>query len=267
MKYVYFVAILIPISFLANAKVDTAFIYSKSMNKTFKTVVITPKKYKKQKAYPSIYLLHGYAGSYSNWIIKAPFLQDLSTLYETIIVCPDGGFSSWYFDSPIDTTMKFKTFIGEEVVDYIDNHYATIKDKLARAITGLSMGGHGALYIAYSFNNKFGVCGSMSGGVDLFASKAKFDIAKRIGDTLKYRDNWVQLSALNFLSHLKKDSGLKMIIDCGIDDYFYEANLQLHQILIAHQIPHEFIIRPGAHNWDYWTDSIKYHFLFFKSFF
>ena len=82
------------------ATVDTIIIPSKAMNKSINAIVITPKKYKKRNHYPVTYLLHGYGGNYSNWIKKAPFLQELSTLYNMIIVCPDGAVGSWYIDSP-----------------------------------------------------------------------------------------------------------------------------------------------------------------------
>ncbi len=60
-----------------------------------------------------------------------------------ILVCPDGGYNSWYFDSPIDLTSKYETHISNEVVNYIDTNYKTIPDRNHRVITGLSMGGMG----------------------------------------------------------------------------------------------------------------------------
>jgi S-formylglutathione hydrolase FrmB len=82
-----------------------------------------------------------------------PELKTYADEYKVLIVCPDGGNSSWYFDSPVDSTMKYETYIGKEVPDYIDAHYKTIKNRTARAITGLSMGGHGALFIAFRHSN------------------------------------------------------------------------------------------------------------------
>ena len=267
MKKLFFLIFLIALVFEAKSGVDTISIPSNAMGQTFNAVVVTPKGYKKRKAYPTVYLLHGFAGNYSNWIVKAPFLQALSTQYKMIIVCPNGGFSSWYFDSPIDTTMKYKTYIGKEVIDFIDSHYATIKQKTARAITGLSMGGHGALYLAKEFSETFGACGSMSGGVNLYASKNKFDISKRIGDTLRFKQSWIDYSAVSFLPKVNKQDSLKIIIDCGIDDFFFEANQQLHHELIKNKVPHDFIVRPGAHNWVYWTNAVKYQLQFFYEYF
>ncbi len=267
MKKIILAVFVLLFSLQTQAKVDTIVIPSKAMNKSFKAVVITPKNYKKRQSYPTVYLLHGYSDYYGNWIRKAPILQQLATLYQFIVICPDGGFSSWYFDSPIDTTFKYRTYVGEEVVNFIDEHYSTIKQKTARAITGLSMGGHGALYLAKEFPLTFGACGSMSGGVNLFDSKNRFHISKRIGDTVNYKQNWIDYSAVNFLPKIDVKDSLKIIIDCGIDDFFFEGNQQLHANLIKNKIPHDYIVRPGAHQWSYWISAIEYQLLFFNQYF
>ena len=58
-----------------------------------------------------------------------------------------------------------------------------------------------------------------------------------------------------------------LIFDCGIDDFFYDANRRLHEKLIERNIPHDYIERPGNHTWEYWTNSIKYQLLFFRDYF
>ena len=57
------------------------------------------------------------------------------------------------------------------------------------------------------------------------------------------------------------------MIDCGTDDFFYEVNQRLHEGTSLSQYPHDYIIRPGAHNWDYWSNAIKYQALFFHDYF
>jgi len=250
------------------ATVDTVSIYSNAMHKDFKCVVIKPDSYKKKKnSYPVVYLLHGYGGWYSNWIIRVPDLKKYADEYKLMIVCPDGGYSSWYFDSPIDSTMKYETYIGTEVPAYIDANYRTIKDRKARAITGLSMGGHGALFLAFRHAEIFGACGSMSGGVDLNYSRNKFDIIKRIGDTTSHADNWKNYMVINMIENYPKDS-LAITVDCGINDELYtEANRNFHKKMLQLKIPHDYSERPGRHNWDYWRNSIQYHLLFFRNYF
>jgi len=247
------------------AEVDTISIYSNAMHKYLKCVVIKPASYKKKKeSFPVVYLLHGYDGWYSNWLIRVPQLKDYADQYNMMIVCPDGGKSSWYFDSPIDPSMKYETYIGKEVPEYIDAHYRTIKDRKARAITGLSMGGHGALFLAFRHAETFGACGSISGLVDLTFTINKYDLTKRIGDTLQYADNWKKYSVINLIDNYPKDS-LAIIFDCGTSDAFFSVNHLLHEKMLRLKIPHDYTERPGKHEWPYWRNSIQYHLLFFKN--
>jgi S-formylglutathione hydrolase FrmB len=156
--------LLFAFSFIANAAtVDTVNIYSDAMHKDIKCVVVKPDSYENDNSqYPVVYLLHGYSGNYSNWITKVPKLKEEVDQLQLLIVCPDGNYSGWYLDSPIDPSMKYETYVAKEVPAYIDAHYHTIKDRKARAITGLSMGGHGALFVAFRHADFFGACGSMS---------------------------------------------------------------------------------------------------------
>ncbi len=249
-------------------KVDTIFIPSKTMGMSFKCVVITPDKYRKKKlTFPAIYLLHGYDGKYSDWIRKVPDLVKYADEFGVLIICPDGHRSSWYFDSPLDSTMKYETYIANEVPSYIDAHYRTRKNRNARAITGLSMGGHGGLFLGFRHSDYFGAAGSMSGGFDLYASRNRYDISNRIGDTLNYLQNWKNYSVPGMVENYKGKTDLRIIIDCGVDDFFYPANKQLHDKMVRLKIPHEYIERPGNHSWTYWANAVRYQLFFFSEFF
>ncbi len=248
------------------ATVDTVTIFSPSMKKEYKCVVITPGNYKKSTAVPVVYLLHGHSGWYANWILRVPELKTWADQYQLMIVCPDGGFNSWYVDSPVDSTVRFETYISKEVPDYIDAHYNTIKSRHGRAITGLSMGGHGGLFHGFRHADVFGACGSMSGGVDLQPFKKNWQIAQKIGDTVNYADNWVNYSVMTLVEQKPKDS-LAIIIDCGTEDFFYEVNGQLHRKMINLKIAHDYIERPGKHDWNYWRNAVQFQLLYFRKYF
>jgi len=264
---VSFCLLLASITNLNAANVDTVVIYSNAMNKNIKCVVIHPQPVQNRPAsWPVVYLLHGYSGRYSDWIRKVPALKDYADQYQLMIVCPDGDYSSWYFDSPVDSSMRYETYIAKEVPAYIDMHYPTIKTRYARAITGLSMGGHGGLFLGFRHADEFGACGSMSGGVNLQDSRSRFDVMKRIGDTIRYADNWNKYSVVHVVENYPRDS-IAIIIDCGTEDFFYKSNHDLHEKMIGLRIPHDYIERPGNHDWYYWANSVKYQLLFFRSYF
>lgn len=248
------------------AKVETIEVTSASMNKTIKNTVVTPDAYQPSKTFPVVYLLHGASGNFMDWINNVPSIKNLADTYQLIIVCPDGGNTSWYFDSPIDSSYRYETYVTKELLSYIDAHYSTIKDKSGRAITGLSMGGHGGLYLGIRHQDLFGAAGSMSGGVDIRPFPNNWDIAKRLGTLADKSENWEKNTVVNIVPQLQGGT-LKLIIDCGVNDFFYEVNKNLHQKLLAMKYPHDFIERPGVHNWPYWSNSVRYQMLFFSDFF
>lgn len=249
------------------ATVDTVSIYSDAMHKSSKCVVIKPEGYsKKGKQFPVVYLLHGYSGKYSNWITKVPSIKEDADRYQLMIVCPDGGYSSWYFDSPVDPTSKYETYVGVEVPAYIDAHYKTIKNRTARAITGLSMGGHGGMFLGFRHASTFGACGGISGGMDIRPFKKSWDLLKVIGDSATHAADWENLSVINVVEHKPTDS-LAIIFDCGTSDFFYDVNKALHEKLLRLNIPHDYIERPGQHDWNYWNNAVGYQLLYFKRYF
>ncbi len=267
MKKTFILSVVLLITTVCFAsRVDTIRVESKAMNKTIKNVVILPDGYQQSATYPVVYLLHGAGGNCADWVTMAPGVKNLADTYKFIVVCPDGGVTSWYFDSPIDNSYKYETFVAQELIEYIDAHYSSVKNKSGRAITGLSMGGHGALYLAFRHQDVFGAAGSMSGGVDIRPFPKNWDIAKRLGTLEQNPENWEKNTVVN-MTGLLANSSLKLIFDCGVNDFFYEVNMNLHNKLLEMKYPHDFTVRPGVHNWPYWNNSVKYQFLYFNDFF
>lgn len=263
-KFAFFFSLIVVSAAAHSATVDTVSIYSAAMHKNIKTVVIKPASYSAQgEKLPVVYLLHGASGSYSNWVNKVPHIKDLVDKMDMIVVCPDGGFTSWYFDSPVDSSFRYESFVGEEVPKYIDAHYNTIADRKGRAITGLSMGGHGGIFLGFRHSSLYSACGSTSGALHVTVIRKGYDVEKRLGDTVTNAKYWNDWSALNIVDHYPKDS-LDIIIDCGTEDMVLPMNRAMHEKLLRLKIPHDYTERPGAHNWAYWNTSIDYQLLFFR---
>lgn len=254
----------IPTSY--SAEVDTVSIPSAAMQKSIKTVVITPDDYANGDSLPVVYLLHGHGGDYADWVNKAPEIKNLADQYGLIVVCPDGGRSSWYWDSPVDESFKYETFVASELVTWIDGHYKSIPHREGRAITGLSMGGHGALYLAMRHLDVYGAAGSTAGGVDIRPFPLNWDMAERLGSYAEYPERWEDYTVINQLHRLTPNA-LALVIDCGTGDFFYTVNEHLHRKLLERNIPHTYITGPGAHNWEYWRQSIPFQILYFNKFF
>ena len=237
------------------------------MGRDLKNVVILPESYTDgADRYPVVYLLHGYGGNYAIWLKIKPELPQLASQYNFIIVCPDGLRDSWYWNSPLHKDMQFEDYISDEVIRYIDSHYRTIADRSARAISGLSMGGHGAMWNAIRHRDVFGAAGSSSGGLDIRPFPTNWNMKNQLGEYAPNKTRWDEHTVINLIPSLK-DGDLAIIIDCGIDDFFLEVNRRIHQTLIACNIKHDYIERPGAHNRVYWNNAIEYQLLFFHKFF
>jgi S-formylglutathione hydrolase FrmB len=242
---------------------DTVKTFSAAMQKEIPAVVILPDNFSTAKTYPVVYVLHGHGESYKR---KFCDMSKLADTYDFIIVSPDGGYGSWYFDSPVDSSFRYETYISRELIEFIDKTYPVIKSPKGRAITGNSMGGHGALYLAFRHQDVFGAAGSMSGGVDIRPFPNNWDIAKRLGTYADNPDNWEKNTVVN-LVHLLVPNSLALIFDCGTGDFFYKVNCQLHEKLSDMNIPHDFISRPGRHDYAYFCTAVHYQMLFFHKYF
>jgi putative tributyrin esterase len=280
MKLLRSIAVLISLSTglaVNAASVDSIDVPSKVMNKTYKAAVVLPSSYaNNQSRYPVLYLLHGGGGHFRDWLNSTPdkmTVKNLADQYNIIIVMPEGETFSWYLNSPTDPGSQFETYITKEVIEKIDVSYRTVASKKGRVITGLSMGGHGALYLSTRHPELFCAAGSMSGAVDMQIGNWKIsgDFLKSVTDRFEkllgkdtlnntlYYDNAV----VNMADRMKRN-GLALTIDCGVDDFLIEANRELHRRLVYNKTPHDYVERPGGHSWPYWENSLPYHVLFFS---
>ncbi len=251
-----------------SARVDTLWVFSDTMQKSIGSTVILPDNYEESEwYYPVVYLLHGAGGDYGNWLRRVPELDSLASAYSFIFVCPDGEKTSWYLDSPIDSTMKYESYIIDELVPTVDRVYRTQPHINNRAITGLSMGGHGAMYLSLRNPEVFSIAGSMSGGVDLRPFPGNWEIPLRLGNHSEHYSNWEENSVVYIAeseSESRKTGSWRFIVDCGTEDFFLEANRSLSKVLKEKHYNYIYSERKGAHNWPYWRESIIEHLDFFK---
>lgn len=259
------------------AKVDTLDVPSAAMNRTLRAAVVLPARYKKAKQpFPVLYLLHGGTGSFRDWLTKVPdksLLHQLADQYNVIIVTPDGDPTSYYFDSPLIKTSQFETFISKELIDKIDNTYRTVREKKGRIIAGLSMGGHGAMFISSRHPELYAAAGSMSGVMNIntatwkvpadFAKSRSENFVKLLGPPAAGDSPYPGYTMVTLADKLKANN-LPLIFDIGVDDFLIEGNRDLHRQLMENKTPHDYIERPGAHTWDYWGNSLPYQLLFFS---
>ena len=247
------------------------------MRKTYRAAVVLPAAYAKNKKarFPVLYLLHGAYGHFADWLTQTPdkqLLHRLADQYHLIFVLPEGEAFSFYLDSPVSPDSQFETYLTKEVIPKIDHTYRTVADRRGRVIAGLSMGGHGALYLAARHPDLYAGAGSMSGALDLRSANRKLspaDAAQRaqrfapiLGSETENADRFAANSVVNLVDELHR-AGLPLIFDCGVDDGLLDINREVHRRLLYNRTPHDYTERPGAHTWAYWQNALPYQMLFF----
>lgn len=228
-----------------------------------------PDNYSKEKAYPLVYLLHGYSTNSKQWTNTID-CNSMANKYEMIIVCPD-GFTSFYVNSINNNQSQYENFFFEDLAPKIENEFNV--DKKNIFISGLSMGGYGALHFFIKYSDFFNSAGSTSGALTIDDKQSRelsysFWGNNRLNDDLKQifgenTENWNKNDIINLLQ-AKPDFKRPFILDCGTEDILYSENIKLKKAAYSLGIPMTFISSPGRHNTKYWHNSIEHHFIFFK---
>jgi len=225
------------------------------------------------RRYPVIYLLHGYTDDESGWIQfgeigpAADRAIAERRIPPMIIVMPDGGVT-WYVNDSLGK-VRYEDMFVKELVPHIDASYRTRPSRQFRGLSGLSMGGFGALMYAMRHPDLFASCAAFSAGIwtdeELIARKpADFDrffgpvLGTGLVGAARLTPHFRSYNPLDLAKTLPEESLKKVdfYIDCGDDDFLIRGNSDLHLILKDRRIPHEFRVRDGGHTWEYWRTGI-----------
>jgi enterochelin esterase-like enzyme len=249
-------------------------IKSTILNKEVHYSIFLPSDYyTSERAYPVTYLLHGHGDADDGWIqfgevnrladdaIKAGKIPPM------IIVTPD-GFTSFYINAA-DGKLNYEDFFIKELIPHIEKTYKVKAERKYRGIAGLSMGGYGSLLYALKYPNLFVAAAPLSAAVWSDNDIINLDVGmfnglfgNSMGKNLKGKDRltlaWLSNSPLAIIEKKTKEelSAVRYWIDCGDDDFLTIGNAQLHIALTNKNVPHEFRMRDGAHNWTYWRTGI-----------
>jgi len=221
------------------------------------------------RSYPVLYLLHGYSDDETGWIQfgEANMIADKGVANgdypPCIIVMPDGKVS-WYVNS-FDGKDPWEDMFVKEFIPFIEEEYRIRPQKEIRAIAGLSMGGNGALLLSMRNPDLFSSCVAMSAGTFTDEEILANDTYDRYFGNIygpKTKDavneHWKVYSPLHLLDSVNKEKlkSIRFYIDCGDDDFLYKGNSALHVKMRDLEIPHEFRVRQGGHEWGYWRTGL-----------
>jgi enterochelin esterase-like enzyme len=252
-----------------NGKVfDNLSMNSKILKMDRKFAIYLPPDYESSlRSYPVLYLLHGGGDDQSGWIQfgevkqiadKAIIEGDATPM---IIVMPDANTGRRGYFNDIKGDFPYEDFFFQELIPFIEKTYRTRPLKRYRAVSGLSMGGGGAFMYALHHPEMFSsVCplSASVGPLSLEEAKKRYKSNNEIYTDSVIVKYYKKHNALSLIESMPDDQkkDLRWYIDCGDDDFLFEGNCLVHIAMRKKEIPHEFRIRDGEHNWTYWRASL-----------
>ena len=241
------------------SRAESAFFESGRLQREMPYLVYLPPGYdsEPQRRYPVLYMLHGMGGTYSEWYGYGLFEQADRMIREGVItplliVLPQGDYSYWvdHAGGP-----QWGGYVAQDLVSLIDARYRTTPDAAHRAIGGLSMGGHAALQLLYSYPGVFGVVGAHSPTL-----RGHDDAPSYFGDERAFaaHDPW-QLT----VAHPEVARAVRIWLDVGERDWWLTPVTTFHDQLTRLAVPHQWSIYPGGHEGSYWTSRIEDYLRFY----
>jgi enterochelin esterase-like enzyme len=242
---------------------------SKILKADRKYAVYLPPDYEtSRRSYPVLYLLHGAGDDQTGWVQFGEVLHiadeafNNGTATPMIIVMPDANTGQRGYFNDVKGEWRYEDFFFQEFMPFIEKTYRIKGEKRYRAIAGLSMGGGGSFVYALHHPELF------SSACPLSASAGPLTIVA--AREMLNRRNYKSLSDAEVEGYYKKYSVLPLIdqipddhkkdvrwyIDCGDDDFLFEGNALAHIAMRKKEIPHEYRVRNGAHNWTYWREAL-----------
>src|SRR5271167_4832288 len=246
--------------------------------------VLLPPSYdaEKTRRYPILYLLHGLGDNeqmlvHSGGMNLVEDLWEQHELGEFLIATPAGGTS--FFINSRDGKRRYEDFFLQEFMPGVEKRYRAQAGRSSRGIAGISMGGYGALHIAFRHPQLFVAVGAHSAALieklpNVSAQNARQMSQLRVlGEAFGSPFDaafWNQNDPLT-IARTANLAGLKIYFDCGTeDDYAFDSGAEaLDKLLTSRHIPHEFHLYPGGHDWTYFAQHLpallEFHYRVFES--
>jgi enterochelin esterase-like enzyme len=255
---------------LSQSKVyDNLLLPSKILKSDRKYAIYLPPDYHiSERSYPVLYLLHGGGDDQTGWVQfgEVQHITDKAIAEgkatPMIIVMPDANTGKRGYFNDVKGEWRYEDFFFEEFIPFIENKYRIKKEKRYRAVAGLSMGGEGTFIFALRHPELFSSACPLSAGTGPLTLEATKDYLKRrefaYDNDTQVESYYKRQSVLELINKIPEDQkkAVRWYIDCGDDDFLYEGNSLAHIAMRKKEIPHEFRIHDGGHNWTYWRNAL-----------
>ncbi len=216
----------------------------------------------KSRHYPVLYYLHGLGDNEQSLLNSGGWdlvseLRSQGKVGDFVILAPSGGHT--FFLNSENGKVRYEDFFLKEFMPQMEKKYRAEGTRATRGITGVSMGGYGALRFAFQYPNDFAAVSAQMPALitDLpnnIGSGGGY-VGQLLGDVFGAPFNRAYFDRNNVFYFARSDSvavlrQLKIYFDVGNnDDYGFEQGAEkLDQLLKSRGIPHEFHIYPGRHS-------------------
>lgn len=232
--------------------------YSPALDRDMPYYIYLPPEYgSAARRYPVLYMLHGGSADRDEWpayglIDAVDRLIAAKEIRPMIVVLPQGDYSYWV-NWP-DGGPRWGDYVARDLVRHVDATYRTIPRPGRRAIGGLSMGGAGALQLAFNYPGVFRGVGAHSPA--LYPDDGSLPILGT-GEEFARRDPVLLAGTARGLERLD------IQIDIGEEDYFVERAVQLHEALLQRGVDHRWLLQPGGHEGEYWERNLLQYLRFY----
>ena len=224
--------------------------FSKTLAKHVGAYVILPDTGK--PPYATLYLLHGLSDDYTAWLRRTRIEEYVKDL-PLAVVMPDGfrGFYTNANDGP-----AYANYMITDVIGMAERNFPLKPRRNARCISGLSMGGYGALRLALGYPDVFASAHSHSGA--LWCGQRRWIDSPEFDRIFGKKPAGGPHDLIALAKKAKAAKKLPAIrIDCGTEDFLLDANRAYTKSLTTLNIPHQYAEYPGVHSWDYWDTHIQ----------
>jgi|TARA_B110000116_G_C16752529_1_gene544083 putative tributyrin esterase len=288
----------VPVS-AQSLELDTVEFFSPAVDRAMKYNIVLPRGYDEStQRYPVLYLLHGLTQNYTAWGLSngTPFYAGLYD--DLIVVMPDAG-NSWYVNWTSEEggqKNNWEDHIITDVINHVDWNFRTIARREGRAISGLSMGGYGAITLGLRHPEMFISIGSTSGALEHARQIARrmrgespprqapertaaeqAERAARLrrpnpligidgfssqverspdGQEFPTPEDADAYDPFTLIAQLDNDVLPHIYLDCGTEDRLIGGARELASVLMERDVPFDYMQMEGRHNAAYWIQSI-----------
>ena len=227
-------------------------------------IVLPNENLKNEEKLNVLYLLHGYNGISSDWMLNSSILE-IASQKQICIVLPTGE-NSFYLNQAA-TGREYASFVGKELPDYICQTFPVTASREGTFIGGFSMGGFGALHTALAFPERFGKTFALSSALIVNEVKQmKPGYGNEIANYEYYKMTFGEPTMLdnsvNNPEYLVKEliNSKQTIPDiymaCGTEDFLLQPNREFADFLKRNEVRFTYKEGPGNHNFDFWSNYL-----------